>query len=121
MARSQGAKPNEFLRLYRAKRSSSVGETVETTALGAAIVALLNSRKTGISGLLKDVHATLESYHLATASRERPDKDWPRPGKDFGNQLRRLQPSLRLIGILVEIGKVTNKGTTCSIRRAIPS
>ena len=112
IARTLGRKPGAFLKVYKQNLEQGAEGTIESTALGAAIVEGLRSQHE-FSGTYTEVAAALSSFgnREGFAGGDR----WPTTGKAFGDQLRRLAPSLRRMGVDVEFGGRTKNGYTCRI------
>jgi len=93
--RALGHADGEFLTKYREKRRHGIEQTIESSPVAAAILALLDKTPAGFSGALKQLHTSLGIY--------RPDGEhWPRSAHALGDSLRRISPALRMIGIEVE-------------------
>lgn len=86
-----GEKYGAFLSRYNAMRKDGVLRTIDASPVGAALVAYLEDGAGGFNGTLAELLDRLERY--------RPHGEaWPRSPKGLGDALRRLAPSLRLIG-----------------------
>ncbi len=112
VARTLGRRPGAFLKVYKKNLGQGAEDTIGSTPFGAAIVAGLRTQPE-FSGTFTGVEAELKVF---------ADRDgfaggdrWPTTGKAFGDQLRRLAPSLRRMGIDVEFGGRTKNGYTCRI------
>lgn len=90
--RVQGQPAGTFLSRYSDKRKDGVVRTIDASPVGAALTTYLAESPSGFNGPLTNLLATLDRY--------RPHGEaWPKSAKGLGDALRRLAPSLRLIGI----------------------
>ena len=115
VARSLEKRPGHFLRLYRDARAQAVQGAIDNTPLGAAIVSYLSENPEGLDLTYTNAWTTLRSHY--ETEHGVPTRNWPEPGKEFGNALRRLQPALRQVGIEVEILPRSKHGYGCRITR----
>ncbi len=90
--RVHGKKDGEFLSQYNAMRKAGVHRTIDSSPVGAALLAYLVEVPAGWNGSLSDLLGRLERF------RPHGDASWPRSGKGLGDALRRLAPALRMIG-----------------------
>lgn len=111
VGRVQGHQPGAFLAGYMAMRTAGVHRTLDASPVGAALLALLDDRPSGFSGLQKHLHDELERY------RPPGEPIWPRNARALSDAMRRLAPALRMIGIeVVELPR-TKHGQPVTIRR----
>lgn len=80
-----------FLRQYANKRRDSVLVTFDASPVGGALLAFLERNPGGYTGTLSDLLAQLEGFRSTHEA-------WPRSAKGLGDALRRLAPSMRMIG-----------------------
>lgn len=89
--RVHGKPAGAFLARYSDMRKDSVLRTIDSSPVGAALVAYLADVAGGFNGKLSELLDRLDRY--------RPHGEaWPRTPKGLGDALRRLAPALRLIG-----------------------
>lgn len=89
--RVHGKPAGAFLARYSDMRKDGVLRTIDSSPVGAALVAYLADVAGGFNGTLSELLDRLERY--------RPHGEaWPRSPKGLGDALRRLAPALRLIG-----------------------
>lgn len=89
--RVSGRDEGEFLSQYNNKRRDGVHRTLDSSPVGAALLAYLSEVPRGWNGTLTDLLNRLERF--------RPSGEaWPKAAKGLGDALRRLAPALRLIG-----------------------
>lgn len=89
--RVKGKEEGDFLERYNNKRKDGVHRTIDSSPVGAALLAYLGKMPVGWEGELSALLDRLEPY--------RPHGEaWPRSAKGLGDALRRLAPALRLIG-----------------------
>ncbi len=89
--RVHGKPAGAFLARYSDMRKDGVLRTIDSSPVGAALVAYLADSPAGFSGTLSELLDRLDRY--------RPQGEaWPKSAKGLGDSLRRLAPALRLIG-----------------------
>ncbi len=113
-----GREPGHFLAVYAAQRSEDVKQVIDNTVFGAAIVAFMTPNREALTGTHSEICKVLHRHYAGTASNDAKRGAWPIGGKAFGNEIRRLQPALGKIGIVVRRGSRVSDGYTWSIRRA---
>lgn len=108
--RVHGKQPGEFLSGYTARRKDSVHRTLDSIPVAAAIITYLDKYPNGLPDLtVKGAWETLSQHKTG-------EEAWPRSAKGFADSLRRVAPSLRLIGIKAKISdKPTMHGYTVDI------
>ena len=92
-----GWKPGTFLDMYKNNAESARELVIESSPVAAAVRSLMEGRrewKGAATELLKDLTDI-------TDEPTRRRKSWPQSPSSLGNALRRVQPNLRAIGILV--------------------
>ena len=99
----------------RKQRSNSEFAT-EATKLGEVIIAYVDNKGL-IEGNFDAVRQALRDYATTEMGGIRNADDWPNTGKSFGDQLRRLIPPMRRIGIEIKVLKRNKNGTRCMISR----
>jgi hypothetical protein len=90
--RVYGKQGGAFVERYASMRRDSIIGTIDTSPVGAALLAFLEQNPAGYSGCLTDLLSALERY------RPIGEAAWPRSAKGLGDALRRLSPALRVIG-----------------------
>jgi hypothetical protein len=96
----------------RRSRASGHQVAVEASAIGPALLALLDA--TGAwAGTASDLLAVLEAR---LGERARRPQGWPRRARDVGAELGRLAPALRALGVEVERERDSNRGRARIIR-----
>jgi len=89
--RVHGMPAGAFLARYSDMREDGVRRTIDAAPVGAALAAYLANVPGGFNGTLSELLDRLDGF--------RPHGEaWPRSPKGLGDALRRLAPSLRLIG-----------------------
>jgi hypothetical protein len=89
--RAHGRPEGAFLADYSEKRKDSVHRTIEGHPVAAALLAWLEDHPAGYEGAASGLFPQLEG-------RKQDSDGWPRSVKGFGDALRRISPSFRLIG-----------------------
>jgi hypothetical protein len=92
-----GLRPGEFLRAYDITRSEAIEASLELNPLAAAVrdIATDDGWTGTASELLKKLTDAMSEQISKT-------KDWPKTPTMLSNELTRIQPSLRKVGIQVE-------------------
>jgi hypothetical protein len=86
-----GEEEGAFLARYAAVRREGVHRTIDSSPVGAAVLAFIGDQPSGWTGTLLVLLDRLDRY--------RPHGEaWPRSAKGLGDALRRLAPALRTIG-----------------------
>lgn len=89
--RVNGKPDGAFLSSYHDMRKEGIHRTIDSSPVGAALVAYLADSPNGFNGPLSELLDRLERY--------RPHGEaWPRSAKGLGDALRRLAPALRMLG-----------------------
>ena len=102
VGRAMGEPPGTFLKAYEANRRTGAAQVVEGSALALAIIAAVTA--TGeLRGCFAEITAKLNAAQPAGARHQA----WPRTGKAFGDEIRRLQPALEAAN--VSISKIRTK------------
>lgn len=109
--RAHGKKEGEFLEAYADSRRNGIHRTLEASPVAVASMAFLDTRYDGFEGTVKNLFERVSDY--------KPHGEaWPRSPKGFADQLRRISPALRLIGINARINeKPGRNGYTCLLKR----
>ena len=102
VARSLKRKPGDFLARFNKNRRDGIEDTIDDNVVGDAIRQYLQAHKGGLEGTFAQLNAKLQAHCRAKSQSQGAIKDWPKNGKAFGSQLRRLKPAMKLIGILIE-------------------
>lgn len=115
--RSNGRAAGEFLEDFNSLRIDVAARAVESHVVGIAILAFLKVHPEGLfNGPGNPVNAMTLSSALRRY-RSRDDDNWPTTAQKFSDAIRRLSPSLALIGIEASIGlKRTNAGYPGTLR-----
>lgn len=111
VARVMGHEHGTFLSGYVEMRKDGVHRTLDASPVGAALLAFLECRPAGFSGLQKDLLQELERYRPAG------EPAWPKSARGLADALRRLAPALRTIDIELTEGQRTKHGQPITIRR----
>ncbi|HJV84311.1 MAG TPA: hypothetical protein VJ698_02460 [Noviherbaspirillum sp.] len=93
--RALGRPNGEFLKKYHAKRQQGVAHTIESSPIAAAVIAWLERNPAGFSGPLKSLYDALTPFRSI-------GEQWPTSLRGFGDGLRRVVPSLRILGYDVQ-------------------
>lgn len=109
--RAHGKPAGSFLDDYAGKRRDGVHRTLESSPVAVAILAYLDRTPFGHDGTVKGLFEEVTHY--------RPkDEAWPRSPKGFADQLRRIAPAMRLIGINARISDRPGRhGYNCVVKR----
>jgi hypothetical protein len=93
-----GWEPGTFLKAYSGNQADIVGDTIEASAVGLALMGFMKFRQTW-SGTATELLTELSADNYSSdATRRR--RDWPRNARAMGSALRRIEPSLRDVGIV---------------------
>jgi hypothetical protein len=92
-----GLRPGKFLQAYDASRADAIEASIELNPLAAAVrdIATVD----GWSGTATEL---LKKLTDGVAEQITKTKDWPKTPTVLSNELTRIQPSLRKVGIQVE-------------------
>jgi len=110
--RASGKAEGAFLSDYGRNRSEGVHRTIDSSPVASKLIELLEVSwnqefKGTIGALFKELNAGTH-----------PEEAWPKTARGFGSALRRLAPSLRILGYEVELEeKRSNDGYRCVIRK----
>ena len=115
-----GSTVEEFLAAYERNRGVATAVAIESTPVGPAIGGLMHGKATW-TGTVRELLVELEAHH--SDEKARKQRDWPKSPRKLSADLRRLAPSLRRIGLNVEFGQHTEKGTSVRLEwvRKTPS
>jgi len=100
----QGGKPQDFLKEFNSMKMGSIERSMEGYSLVSGLRQLLDRNPEGLEKSLGDI--------LDELNRFRPERssDWPATPRHLGDQIRRLAPSLRVLGIdCTSKGKIGGK------------
>ncbi len=108
---AHGRQAGEFLADYAEKRRDGVHRTLDASPVAVACLSWLDLNPQGHDGTVKELFETVTKF--------KPDGEaWPKSAKGFADSLRRITPSLRLIGINARIGERPGKhGTPCLLKK----
>ncbi|MDE2100034.1 MAG: hypothetical protein KGL39_22460 [Patescibacteria group bacterium] len=113
VSRALGHPADTFLSAYNANRREANESAVEDDAVAGAVRVLASMGEwTGTAGKL------LEELCRIVGEKVAGSKKWPRSAKGMSGALRRLAPSLRMVGVEIEFGERTNKARPITIRLA---
>lgn len=116
MSQALGNPADAFLEAYIDHRREAVVNTIDSTPIGRAICAFINSDKWH-TGTVGDLLYRLNEFENKSGI-EHGDY-WPKAPKSLGNALRRLAPALRQIGIECSVeSKSRRDGTYCVLKRS---
>src|SRR5262249_55702047 len=103
-----------FLSTYQGNRGGLNQMAIDASAIGPAIQLIMNGQPRW-SGLLTEL---LEKLNSKVPDSVRKSKSWPSIPRQLKDQLTRLSPNLRQIGIQVTFPKRTNRGILVELERA---
>ncbi len=114
MAQVLGHQAGTFDVLYKANRAEGISRALEASPVAVAIRELVDNHA-GVSalvftGTMKALLETLEKY-------KQESNAWPKSPRGLGDVLRRQQPALASLGIVIEIGKPGRQGITVEIKK----
>lgn len=97
-----GCTADEFLTAYSANRRNAVEAGLEASALARVLHQFMSGRQTW-SGIYGDLLGALNGV---VDEQSRNSRGWPASARGLANQLRRLAPGLRAVGVdVLEMGK----------------
>ena len=117
VVRARKGSPGEFLRKYQALRRKNVDQVIDASPVGAAVIASLDKKRERLSGTVKEVYEVLRRHYEAVRNGTGRGNEWPASEKAFANELRRLAPAFKQLGVMIEIGERTARGYPCRIWR----
>jgi len=103
VGRGLGWPAGTFLSAYHANRRDATVSSIESSALGAAL--LESAQLHGWPNWTLSPAEMLDELTCSVGKRVAASSGWPKTPTMFGNQLRRLAPQLREHGICVIFGK----------------
>ena len=115
VCRGLGKQPGEFLTVYATNRQQASENILEESAVAQHLRAMMTARSrwTGIARELLQELERIADEKLVKSKR------WPKNPRALGGQLRRLAPSLRAVGIMVDFAKEGHaKARTITIETA---
>jgi hypothetical protein len=113
VSRALGNPPDTFLDAYRKNRKEANESVVEGNPVAGAVRELASRGEwTGTATEL------LVELTAIVGERVAQSKDWPKSGRGMSGAIRRLAPSLRMVGIPVDFGERTEKARPITIRLA---
>jgi hypothetical protein len=106
--RAMDFKQWEFVNTYAINRKRSMVISVETNAVGRAVMAFLKKNSKGFEGQMSALYQKLEAYRWTASFRE-----WPRDATRLSSALRTIAKPLAAIGItcLLNVDRRTEGGT----------
>ena len=116
VAQSLGKPSGYFCNTYRALRDGSISALLAGSPLGSAILSYLGENNGQIFGSYTHVHDQLLHHQTTKGGVTSTLDGWPKRGKAFGNELRRLTPALQQKGISVRVTGPKKDGFYCSIK-----
>lgn len=90
-----------FLTAYLENRDQANGLALESSAIGAAVLVMMNTIESW-EGTATNLLEALVPY---TSDRTRARSDWPKSARRASGDLRRVAPNLRAVGIDVVVGE----------------
>ncbi|NLF30854.1 MAG: bifunctional DNA primase/polymerase [Planctomycetes bacterium] len=93
--------PGTFMQAYEANLEEAVAQTLDASAVGTSVVALMDRQFVWKGTAAELLTALANSVDDATRRR----RDWPGTARKLGEDLRRIRPSLRKVGINFEYSK----------------
>jgi hypothetical protein len=112
-AESAHTKEPIFLSAYQRNRAGLNQVAIDASVIGPAILQTLNGEPRW-SGLLTEL---LEELTTKVQDSIRKSKSWPAISRQLKDELTRLSPNLRQIGIQVTFPKRTNRGLLVELER----
>ena len=110
--RASGKAEGAFLSDYSRNRSEGVHRTIDSSPVASKLIELLEVSWN------QEFRGTIGSLYEELNGRTHPEEAWPKSSRGFGSSLRRLAPSMRVLGYEVEIDdKRSNDGYRCVIRK----
>ena len=114
MSRAIGKPSGEWLRDYNSHRKQAVRRTIDSSAVAVQCIKLVESGQSH-QGTVKELLIKLNNIS-ETAVEEK--EYWPRTPRGLGDQLRRIAPSMRLMGIHLSVeNKPQRDGIHCSLKK----
>ena len=114
MFRALGNTPGDWLNAYHNHRKNSVRRTIDSSIVAVCCLKLIESGesyKGTVKGLLERLNAIKET-HLEQ------NEYWPKSPRGLGDQLRRIAPSMRLVGVYLSVdNKPMRDGFHCRLEK----
>jgi hypothetical protein len=108
-----GGEEDAFLERYISHRREATRRTIDASPVAAACIRYIEAGKE-FAGTVGQLLNELSGF---AGDHERGDY-WPRSGKGLGDQLRRVCPALRQLGIVAAIdSKASRDGVHCALQR----
>jgi hypothetical protein len=114
-----GWKQGTFMSIYNKNRNEANVSTVEESLLGNALLKLLDAKGGFIKMAPTSLYESLSDL-LSDDEKRNHFSSWPRSTKGLKNQITRLKPALRTMGIVVEETR-TSDSRFYVIRKESPS
>ena len=96
-----GFEDGSFMAAYLSNRSEAHAISIENSAVGPALLALIRDLRTW-SGTASEL---LEALERLGDERTKQRKDWPHKPRGMAEALKRISPALRASGVTVETGE----------------
>jgi hypothetical protein len=115
-----GFQPKQLLVVLGEDRLASSYAAIEASTIGQPIVLFMQKledteKREEYSGTVGDL---LDELTVKTDPSITNTREWPRGRvRKFSDELRRISPNLRQIGIEVSFGKHTNRGTSITLQK----
>ena len=114
MAQALGHSSGKFAELYKANRSDGISRSLEASPIAVAVRDMVEEYN-GLSspvfeGTMKALLEKLDKYKQEAHA-------WPKTPRGLGDALRRQQPALKSLGILIEISKPKKDGVHIKITK----
>jgi len=114
MAQALGKDAGTFATLYKANRSDGISRSLEASPVAVAVRDLVEDFN-GLSvkvfdGTMKALLEKLDKYKQESHA-------WPKSARGLGDVLRRQQPALKSIGIIIEISKPKRNGVNIIVKK----
>lgn len=114
MFRALGNDQGGWLTAYRNHRKNSVRRTIDSSVVAVCCLKLIDSGesyKGTVKGLLERLNAIKET-------RLEQNEYWPKSPRGLGDQLRRIAPSMRLVGVYLSVdNKPMKDGVHCRLEK----
>jgi len=109
MNQALGASDGDFNRLYRANRSESLANSLDSSPAALAVHEMMSKRKYPWKGTVGELKAQLDNNH------RQDGEGWPKSPRGLSDTLRRMSPALSELGINIEFLGHQRQGAKISI------
>jgi hypothetical protein len=113
MSRAMGHAPKTWLSSYSEHRKNAVRRTIDSSAVAVECLKLVESGQS-FQGTVKKL---LEKLNSARPSPVEGKDYWPKTPRGLADQLRRIAPSMRLLGVHLSVeNKPRRDGVHCELK-----